>query len=444
VSVGTISKETQAELDPTGQLNKVVASSLIGTALEYYDFFIFGTASAVVFPRLFFPNLSSLGGILAAYATLSIPFLVRPIGGAVFGHFGDTIGRKKMLIVTLVMMGLSTFGIGLVPAYDTIGFWAPLLVITFRVIQGVALSGEWGGAAIMIVEHSPPQRRGFYSALTQIGNPMALFVSALMFAIIPTASLLNGAWRIPFLLSIVALGIGLYIRTHVQESPIFASLKESGRSSRTPFLDILRRGKRPVLMAAGTRAGEAVLAWIVIAFLLSYATRTLGFSSQTVLYGILTTSGLAMITFPIFGAISDRVGRRAVFLFGAGTTAIFAFPFFWLIDSGSPALFYIAVVFGYAVSVSAMYALEPVFFSEAFDTSVRFSGISTGFNIGGVIGGVTPMIGTSLVALAGGKSWALSIFIMVAGLITVVCVCMISERAGQSLADDVLPAARSD
>jgi MFS family permease len=439
-----VSKATRAELDSRDQLKKVVASSLIGTALEYYDFFVCGTASAVVFPRLFFPNLSPLASILAAYATLSLPFLVRPLGGIVFGHFGDTIGRKKMLIITLVMMGLSTFGIGLVPSYDAIGFWAPLLVITFRVVQGVALSGEWGGAAIMIVEHAPPESRGFYSSLTQVGNPMALCASALMFAVIPSDSLLNGAWRIPFLLSIVALAIGLWIRMRVQESPVFASLKESGRASKMPFMDILRRGKRPVLMAAGTRAGEAVLAWIVIAFLLSYATRTVGLSSKTVLYGILATSGLAMFTFPVFGAISDRVGRRAVFLFGAGSAAVIAFPFFWLIDSGSPALFYLATIFGYAISVSAMYALEPVFFSEAFDTSVRFSGISTGFNIGGMIGGVTPMIATSLVALSGGKSWPLSMFIMIAGLITVVCVCMISERAGHSLTENVLPPERPE
>jgi MFS family permease len=417
----------------------VLASSFIGTALEYYDFFIYGTAAALVFPKLFFPSLSPLAGIIAAYATFALPFFIRPVAGMVFGHFGDTIGRKKMLILTLVMMGLSTFAIGLVPAYDTIGFWAPLLVITFRVIQGIALSGEWGGATTMIVEHSPPRWRGLYGALTQVGNPLGLFTSALMFAFIPSDSLLNGAWRIPFLLSIVALMIGLYIRVRVQESPIFARLKESGRSSRAPFLEILRRGKRPVLMAAGTRAGESVLGWIVIAFLLSYATRTVGFSSKAVLYAILAASGLALFSFPMFGAISDRVGRRAVFLFGAIAAGIFAFPFFWLVDSGSPALFYFAIVFGYSVCVSAMYSVQPAFFSEAFDTSVRFSGISTGFNIGAIIGAVTPMVATSLVALAGGKSWPVPIVLMIAETITVVCVCMMSERAGQSLAEDVLP-----
>ncbi len=440
MSVGVISTEPQAEPGQDKQIGKVVVSSLIGTTLEYYDFFIYGTAAALVFPKVFFPNLSPLAGILAAYATLALPFFIRPFAGVVFGNLGDTIGRKKMLIVTLIVMGVSTFAVGLVPTYDTIGGWAPLVVITLRIIQGIALSGEWGGAVTMIVEHSPPNRRGLFASFVQLGNAIGLFTSALVFALIPSDSLLNGAWRIPFLISIVALLIGIYIRTQVAESPLFTKLKETGRvAPRAPFLEILRRGKRPVLLAMGTRSGETVLGWLVIGFLLSYATRTVGLPSKVVLYAILMASGLAMITFPLFGALSDRFGRHRIMKFGAWTGAVFAFPFFWLVDSGSVGLFYFAIVFGYAIPLGAQFAIEPSFFSEAFDTSVRYSGISIGYNLGTILGGVTPIIATSLVAMAGGKSWPICVFLMAASLVTVACVSMLRDRAGKSLAEDVLP-----
>jgi len=424
---------------PKKKLATVVGSSMVGTAIEFYDFFIYGTAAALVFPKLFFPTLSPLAGILAAYATLAIPFVTRPIGAAVFGHYGDRLGRKKMLLLALLIMGLSTFAIGLVPEFETIGIWAPILIVTLRLLQGFAIGGEWGGAATMIVEYAPSRQRGFYGTFVQLGNVVGLFVSTLVFALIPKESLLAGGWRIPFLASIVILLVGLVIRNKVDETPVFEAAKREGRTeTRPPLLEVLRHSKKAVFTAMGMRTGEIVLGWLVIGFLLSYATRTVGLTSTDVLYAILAASGLGLVTVPLFGALSDRFGRRPVYLFGACTAALFAFPFFWLVDTGVPVLFYASIVFGYAIALAAMFAVQPAFFSESFDTNVRYTGISLGFQLANIIGGLTPMIATSLVATAGGKSWPISLFLMLACLVTIGCVLLTKERAGRALTEPEL------
>jgi MFS family permease len=415
------------------KLSTVVASSLIGTTIEFYDFFIYGTAAALVFPELFFPKLSPIAGIMAAYATLAIPFVTRPIGAIVFGHYGDTHGRKRMLILALTIMGLSTFAIGLIPSYATIGVWAPVLVVVLRLLQGFALGGEWGGAATMIIEYAPDERRGFFGTFVQLGNVVGLFVSALVFAVIPRDTLLGGGWRIPFLISIVMLGVGLFIRDKIDETPIFTALERKDQVRRAPVMEVLRSGKRSVLMAMGMRTGEIVLGWLVIGFLLSYATRTVGFTSTDVLYVILAASAAGIVTFPLFGWLSDRVGRRPVFLFGAITAAVIAFPMFWLVNTGSFPLFLFGIVFGYAVALGAMFAVEPAFFAEAFETGVRYTGISLGFQLANIIGGLTPLIATALVAAAGGASWPISLFLMAGALITVGCVLAMPESVGKRL-----------
>jgi MFS family permease len=411
----------------------LAGSSLIGTTIEFYDFFIYGTAAALVFPQLFFPTLSPIYGLMAAYATLAIPFTTRPIGAVLFGHYGDRSGRKKMLIVALLVMGLSTFAIGLVPGYATIGFWAPVLVIFLRLLQGFALGGEWGGAATMVIEYAPKNKRGFYGTFVQLGNVVGLFTSALIFAAIPRASLLAGGWRIPFLVSIVVLAVGLYIRYHINETPLFRELTRKGAKARVPVMEILRNGKRAVLLAMGMRTGEIILGWLVIGFLLSYATRNVGFNSTQVLWVILTASVVDMFTVPLAGLISDRVGRRPVFMFGACVAAVMAFPMFWLTDTGSFPVFVCAVAFSFAFGNGVMFAVEPAFFSEAFPTGVRYTGISLGFQFANIIGGLTPLIATYLLQLSGGKSWIISMFLLVGCMVTIGCLWSMRETAGQRL-----------
>lgn len=416
------------------KLATVVGSSLIGTTIEFYDFFIYGTAAALVFPRVFFPTLSPYAGIMAAYATLAIPFLTRPLGAIVFGHFGDRFGRKATLVTSLAIMGLSTFAIGLVPSYDSIGLLAPVIIVLLRLMQGFAIGGEWGGAATMIVEYAPAGRRGFFGTFVQLGNVIGLFTSTLVFALLPQDSLNGDGWRLPFLISILLLAVGSFIRSKVDESPVFeAAARKSQATQRAPIMEILRNGKRPVLIAMGMRTGEIILGWLVIGFLLSYATRTVGLTSHHVLIALLGASGVGIITVPLFGALSDRVGRRPVYLFGACLAAMFAFPLFWLINTANPVLFFLAIVFGYAVALAAMFAVQPAFFSESFSTGVRYTGISLGFQLANIIGGLTPMIATFLVAQAGGASWPISVFLMIGCAITAGCVLSTTETAGRKL-----------
>ncbi len=411
------------------RLAAVVASSMLGTAIEFYDFFIYATAAALVFPHLFFPTLRPVYGLMASYATLAIPFTTRPIGALLFGHYGDRFGRKKMLIVALLVMGLSTFGMGLMPGFAAIGGWAPVLVILLRLLQGLGLGGEWGGAAAMVIECAPRGRRGFYGSFVQTGTMIGLFLSVLVFALIPQASLLAGGWRIPFLASIAALALGLFMRARLAETPLFSALVARKAVRRAPVADILRWGKRAVLLAMGVRTAEMVLGWLVVGFLLSYATRTLGFSAREVLWAILAASAAAMATGPLAGWVSDRVGRRPVLLFGACASALVAFPLFWLADTGSFPLFLFAVAFAFAVGDAVMFAVQPAFFAEAFATGVRYTGISLGFQLAGITGGLTPLLATWLLTLSGGRSWIISLFLLAACAVTIACALAMPERA---------------
>ncbi|MDR3440462.1 MFS transporter [Telmatospirillum sp.] len=416
------------------KLITVVGSSLIGTAVEFYDFFIYGTAAAIVFPRLFFPNLSPLAGLLAAYATLAITFVSRPIGAVVFGHYGDKLGRKKSLVLALMIMGLSTFFIGLLPTYETIGVWAPIGVIVLRLAQGFAVGGEWGGAASMIVEYAPRHRRGFFGTFVQLGNVIGLFLSTLAFALVPSESMMTWGWRLPFLLSIVLLFVGLFIRARIDETPAFLEMKKTGnKEAVVPLVEVMRSGKRAVFTAMGARTGEIILGWLICGFLISYATNNVGFSRDTVLHAILAASAVAFFTFLGYGALSDRIGRRPVYLLGACIAAAFAFPLFWLIDTGSVWLFFGAVVFGYSFGLGAMFSVQPSFFSELFDTNVRYTGISLGYQLANIIGGLTPMIATALVAASGGKSWPVSTFLISGCIVTILCVLSTRESAGKDI-----------
>ncbi|QIN78522.1 MFS transporter [Rubrobacter marinus] len=424
----------------SSSITKVATASFIGSAIEWYDFFLYGTAAALVFPALFFPGFSALAGTLAAFATFGVAFVARPIGGVVFGHYGDKVGRKAMLVVTLLIMGLATFFIGLLPSFETIGVLAPILLVLLRFAQGFGVGGEWGGAALMAVEHAPPGRRGFYGSWPQLGIPAGLLLSTAVFSAVsalPDEQFLTWGWRIPFLLSIVLVGVGLFIRLKIMETPSFSRVKETHTEARMPILDVLSAYPRAVLLAAGARFADNVLYYVFATFVLTYTTSQLGLPRSVALIGVLIASGLELVTMPAFGSLSDRVGRRPVIVGGAIAMMLLSFPFFWLVDTGNTLLIWLAIVLALAVSHAAVFGPIAAFFAELFDTRVRYSGTSVGFQLGAVVaGGPTPFIATALLVWSGGDPWPISLFAFAAGLVTLVSVLLAAETFRTDLEEE--------
>jgi metabolite-proton symporter len=420
-----------SEARAEGSVRLVAMASLIGTTIEWYDFFLYNTAAALVFNRLFFPTFDPLMGTLAAFGTYTVGFVARPIGGVVIGHFGDKLGRKSMLVLTLVMMGAATFLIGLLPTYATIGPWAAVLLVLLRIVQGFGVGGEWGGAVLMAVEHAPPGRRGFYGSWPQIGVPAGLVIATAVFAVfarMPQDAFLAWGWRVPFLLSALLVGVGLLIRVRILETPAFAKVKDSKREARQPIIEVLQAYPKQVLLAMGARFAENGAFYIYSAFVLVYATQQVGMPQQVVLNGILIGAGLELFAIPFFGHLSDRVGRRPVYLFGAVVTALFAFPLFWMLDTGSPTLVALALVIAFVFSHGAMYAPQAAFLSELFGTRVRYSGASLGAQLASVLaGGLSPFIATFLLRQYGRT--ALALYVIAMALVTIAAVLVASETA---------------
>ena len=414
-------------------IRRVAIASFIGTTIEWYDFFLYGTASALIFNKLFFPNYDPLTGTLASFGTYAVGFAARPIGGIVCGHFGDKIGRKSMLILTLLIMGIATFLIGCLPTYNQIGIWAPILLVVLRVAQGFGVGGEWGGAVLMAVEHAPSGRRGFYGSWPQIGVPAGLLLSTVMFGQIsklPEQALLSWGWRVAFLVSIALVAVGLFIRLAVVEPPVFARLKESGAGARLPILDAVRHHPKNVLLAMGARLAENGAFYLYTVFVLTYATQPkIGFTSSLVLKAISIAAVIDLFAIPVFGALSDWAGRRPVYLFGAIFTGLFAFPFFWLIETSSTGLMVLAIILALVIGHAAMYGPQASFFSELFGTRVRYSGASLGYQLSSVIaGGLSPLIATGLLRRYG-ASWPIALFIIGMAAVTTASVYWAAETA---------------
>jgi len=389
----------------SSELRRVVLASFIGTTIEWYDFFLYGTAAALVFNRLFFPTLDPLAGTLSAYVTYAVGFVARPLGGAIFGHFGDRIGRKKMLIWSLSLMGVASTLIGLTPTYSQVGIWAPILLTVLRFCQGIAAGGEWGGAVLLAVEHSAGARRGFHGAWPQMGTPAGLLLSTGAFAVtsalVPEPAFLAWGWRIPFLLSIVLVAIGLFIRLRVMESPSFERLKDSGGESRMPLLDVFREHPREVLVGMGIRFAQNLVFYIFTVFVLSYGEKTLGYPRSVMLRGVMIASFLGLFATPFWSYLSDRVGRRPIFLAGGIFLLAFSYPFFWLFERG-PAFVPIAMILGMNIGHDMMYGPMGATLSELFGTRVRYSGASLTYQLTSVVsGGVAPFIATVLLAKYG-------------------------------------------
>ena len=407
----------------------MAVASFIGTTIEWYDFFLYGTAAALVFNRLFFPTFDPLMGTLAAFGTYAVGFVARPVGGIVIGHYGDKIGRKSMLVLTLVIMGVATFLIGLLPTYQQIGPWAAVGLVLLRVAQGFGVGGEWGGAVLMAVEHAPPGKRGFYGSWPQVGVPAGLVLSTAVFAIfsrMPEAQFLSWGWRVPFLLSALLVIVGLLIRVRILETPAFTRVKQEAREARQPILEVLATYPKQVLLAMGARFAENGAFYIYSVFVLTYATQYVKMPQQTVLTGILIGAGLELLAIPFFGAMSDRFGRRPVYLFGAIATAVWAYPLFLLLDTASPPLVWLALIVAFVFSHAAMYGPQAALLSELFGTRVRYSGASLGAQLSAVLaGGTSPFIATLLLANYGRS--ALSLYLIAMASVTVIAILLASE-----------------
>jgi MHS family shikimate/dehydroshikimate transporter-like MFS transporter len=418
-------------------ITHVAVASFVGTAIEWYDFFLYGTAAALVFNKLFFPRFDPLVGTVLAFATFAVGFVARPIGGVVFGHYGDRIGRKAMLSLTLLIMGVATFAIGLLPTYERIGVGAPILLVTLRLVQGFGLGGEWGGAVLMATEHAPAGRRGFYGSWPQTGAPAGLLLSTGVFALasrLPEDAFLAWGWRVPFLVSVLLVGVGTFIRVRLKESPAFARIKGQKAEAALPILEVLRHHRRSVALSMGARLAENAFFYVYTTFVLAYATEQLKVPRQAVLVGVLLASALDLVAIPLFGLLSDVFGRRPVYMFGAAFSALFVAPFFLLVGTGRPALIVVAIVVGVAVGHAAMYGPQASFFSELFGARVRYSGASLGYQLASVLaGGLSPMIAAGLLHWAHGAWWAIGVYMVGLALVTLASVYLASETGSRPL-----------
>jgi metabolite-proton symporter len=415
---------------------RVARASFVGTAIEWYDFFIYATAAALVLGPQFFPSQSPLASTLAAYSTFAVGFVARPVGGIVMGHFGDRVGRKHLLILSLLLMGTATLLIGVLPNYETIGVWAPILLILLRFAQGVGVGGEWGGAVLMAVEHAPPHQRTFYGSFPQMGLPAGIIASNAVFLIVgqfvSPAAFTAWGWRIPFLLSAALVIFGLVIRLRITESPEFAKVKDTGQVVRRPLVEVARHHRKQLLLTSGASIAAPALGYLVLVYLLGYGTKALHLSQNTMLTLIIIGSITWMAVIGASAILADRIGRKPVFLTGAALATVWAVPFFLLIDTAQPVVMALATIVATA-GIAAMAGPQAALIADVFPAHIRYSGTSTAYQIGSVLGGaMAPLIATALFA-AYGSSLPVALYMAAMGLITFVSMAaLVLPRAAAS------------
>lgn len=425
----TIDPALKADAPPvaaaSSSMTKVAAATMVGSAIEAFDFLAYGTAAALVFNKLFFPSVDGATGTLAAFGAFATGFFARPIGGVIFGHYGDRLGRKAMLTLSLVLMGVATVLIGLLPTYASAGIWAPIALVTLRVLQGLSFGGELAGAMLMAVEHAPAGRKSFFGSLPQGGTPIGLLLSTGAFAatstMLPEADFLSWGWRLPFLASAILIVVGLFIRLSVAESPEFAQVKAARRTSPFPARDVVLRHMRPLLLTIGGKLGEVTLYFTIVVFSVSYAISTLGFARGDVLRAIMIGAACQIVMIPFFGWLGDKFGSRRVYGFGGALLAIMAIPLFLAIGSGSLTAFTIAVIVALALNYASMFGPQSDLYGAQFPAELRYSGMSLGIQIAAAIGGgLAPIVASALVA-AYGSIVSVGVYIAALGLLAALC-----------------------
>ncbi|GGE11546.1 MFS transporter [Marinithermofilum abyssi] len=417
---------------------RALIASLAGTAIEWYDFFLYGIAAALVFSKIFFPTgMDPFIALLLSYATFGIPFFIRPLGGLVFSHIGDRIGRKKTLIYTLMLMGIATVLIGLLPGYETIGIAAPILLTLLRVVQGIGIGGEWGGAVLLAVEYSSNRRRGFFGSVPQMGVPLGLLLGTLamtLVSLMPEKLFLSWGWRIPFILSFVLVVVGLWIRKGIDETPAFQKNLKQGNISRVPLLDTFRHHWKSVLLSTGMKVVETAPFYIFSTYIISYATAEQGYSNSIVLNAITLATFVSCLMIPLMGILSDRIGRKPVYIGGTVGIILVAFPYFYLVETKSTLLFTLGSVLALGIIWSAVTGVLGTLYSEVFSTRVRYTGVTLGYQLGAALaGGTAPMIAAALVRQAGGVWTPLAFYLIITGAISLLSIWVIKETRGSEL-----------
>lgn len=419
------------------EMRRVLWASVIGTVVEWYDFLIYGTAAALVFNKIFFPTLDPVAGTLAAFGSYAVGFVARPLGGVIFGHFGDRIGRKAMLTLTMLIMGVGTFLIGCLPTYAEIGLWAPALLVLLRIFQGIGVGGEWGGAVLMVIEHAPEHRRGLYGSLVQVGFPAGVAASTATFlalSTLPEADFLSWGWRIPFLLSAILVGVALFIRLRLVETPAFAKVKAERTVARMPFLEVILGQPRTFLIAVGLKVSEVAWVYLLTVFSIVYATGTLGLPKRLILDAILCAAVLEFATMPFFGWLSDKVGRRPIYIFGALVSIVCALVVFRLLDTRDPLIITATIAVIMSLTHASMFGPQGAFMPELFGTRVRYSGASLGCQVAAAIsGGFSPIVASSLLAWTG-ATWPISLFMIALAVISLVATLAATETRDLDIA----------
>ena len=416
---------------------RVLWASLIGSSIEWFDYFLYGTVAALVFNQLFFPAEDPAVGTMLAFASFALSFFIRPFGGIIFSHIGDRIGRKKTLVLTLGLMGGATVLMGLLPTYQAIGIAAPILMVLLRLAQGLGIGGEWGGAMLLAVEYAPKERRGFFGSVPQMGVTIGMLLATLaltVMSMLPDDVFLSWGWRVPFVLSAVLVFVGLWIRKGIDETPSFKKNQAAGNVVAVPLLETLKHHKREVLIAVGAKFVETAPFYIMSTFIVYYATKELGFSRTQALNAVTVATVVTTLLIPLMGALSDRIGRKTVYIAGVLMMMAYAFPYFWLLQTRSFSMLILATVIGLGVIWAPTTAVLGTMFSEIFKSNVRYTGITLGYQIGAALaGGTAPLVATFLLAKFDHSYVPIALYIIFTGLVSLVAIAAVSERSGRQL-----------